>query len=354
MRSNRTYMNDTLPSRIGPYRIRREETREITEQGPLLVYEAEERSGRTVALHLMPPVAATEEAQQFAQAVRAVGALTHPPRTHAHVQRIYDVSPMTETPDGPFRYVVTEHLNSLTLREHLNQNGKLSLHEASDFLTQIASAVDAIHAAGVVHGNIGPGMIRFDKCDRHIIKLAGFENARPIGTERAGRIADPEEDRRAVTGLLFEMILGRPSTAGETPVIPGASETVAELNQLASQSFATALEFALAVRAALPVEMRDAPRPAAPTARAAAPASFREKFKLLLGVGAASVVAIALLGMSVVNQGGTVRSETNSLNASISGAPVLEVPYASSTATKQLRARRHADDTSGTALSTFR
>jgi serine/threonine protein kinase len=323
-------MNEALPIRIGPYRIRREETREITEQGPRLVYEAEERSGRTVALHLLPPVAQTEEARQFEQAVRAVGALTHPPRTHAHVQRIYDVSPLAETPDGPSRYVVTEHLNSPTLREHLNQTGKISLREASDFLTQIASAVDAIHAAGVVHGNIGFGTIRFDKCDRHIIKLVGFENARPIGTERTGRIADPEEDRRAVVGLLFEMVLGRPVAADETPVIPGASETVEELNQLASQSFSTALEFALAVRAALPVEATDTSRPAAPTAAMTAPTSFRERFKVLLGVGVASAVAVTFAGMNVVNRDGAAQSGSISLNASLSAPPILRASTASS------------------------
>jgi hypothetical protein len=250
-------MNELMTGRIGAYRIRREETREITEQGPVVVYEAEDRAGWVVALRVLPSPANAEEEQRalaMETAVRAVAALTRPPRTHAHVLRIYDIALSADTPQGRKPYLVTEFLNSPTLREHLDRKGPLSLQEASDFLTQIASAVDAIHAAGVVHGAIHSGTIRFDKRDRHIIKLVGIENAVPIGTERNGSVARPEEDYQALAPLLYEMVTGRPASVGEIPVIPGTSETVAELNALLQQPFSAALELAVAVRAAMPVE----------------------------------------------------------------------------------------------------
>src|SRR5581483_560301 len=100
----------------------------------------------------------------------------------------------------------------------------------------IASALDAIHEAGLVHGDVGPANVLLDIHGEPY--LTDFGIARRLGTpaERLGTLAylaperivgsdrdsgleagGPAADRYAFAGLLLYALTGRPAFEGATP-----------------------------------------------------------------------------------------------------------------------------------------
>ena len=77
--------------------------------------------------------------------------------THPNVCRLYEFGRHTRrgTPDAPgareFLFITMELLRGPTLAQHLLDNGPLAPDEALPIVRQMAAALDAAHAAGVVH-----------------------------------------------------------------------------------------------------------------------------------------------------------------------------------------------------------
>src|SRR5213080_317043 len=111
------------------------------------VYRArDEKLNRDVAIKVLPASLSQDEdrLRRFEQEARAAGALNHP-----NLLAVYDVG----THDGA-PYLVTELLEGETLRERLAR--ALSLADALDYATQIASGLAAAHGKGVVHRDVKP------------------------------------------------------------------------------------------------------------------------------------------------------------------------------------------------------
>lgn len=131
---------------VGPYLLRRE----LGRGGMSVVYEARDtRTGGEVALKLLavPPTFAAEEADRlvarFEREARTVARLSHP-----NIIEVYEVGAADSQ-----HFLAMEYLHGQTLRERLKQS-KLTLGEAYAVLTQVAGAMDAVHAAGIVHRDI--------------------------------------------------------------------------------------------------------------------------------------------------------------------------------------------------------
>ena len=106
------------------------------------------RLQRKVAIKILPS-ASTEQAARvvrFQQEARAASALNHP-----NVCAIYALG---ETPDG-HQFIAMELVEGVTLRLRL-AGGRLRTPETLDVTIQIASALAAAHAAGVVHRDVKP------------------------------------------------------------------------------------------------------------------------------------------------------------------------------------------------------
>ncbi len=109
------------------------------------------RLGRQVALKLLPP-RFTEDAQRvqrFRQEARAASALNHP-----NILIIHEIGEV-KTAVGALHFIATEFIEGRTLRE-LIRNGGMKLGEALEVAMQVASALSAAHAAGIVHRDIKP------------------------------------------------------------------------------------------------------------------------------------------------------------------------------------------------------
>ena len=122
-------------------------------------------------------------------------------------------------------YLVTEYVYGHPLRQRLDL-GPLPPSEAADVLTQLAGAVDAAHAEGILHRDIRPTNVLLRRDGR--VKLADFGLARQPGDatvtlmgalvgepaylapERLrGGAASPASDLWALGVLLYEMLAGR-------------------------------------------------------------------------------------------------------------------------------------------------
>jgi serine/threonine-protein kinase len=226
-------MTEETERRIGPYEL----LRTLGRGGSSTVYEAvDNRDGRLVALKVvtMPSDHAEEDTltRRMERASRAVASLSHP-----NVARVYETgeAPFSDAPaDAPHsRYIAMERVDGITLRDRLKrEGGPLSLALAADILTQVASGVDAVHAAGVLHRDIKPSNILL--ATDGTVKLTDFGIARRPGDtmvtmegvmigsphyispeQTANQPATPASDIWALGIVLYEMVVGKVPFAGE-------------------------------------------------------------------------------------------------------------------------------------------
>src|SRR5919112_3329732 len=96
---------------------------------------------------------AHDSLRRFEQEALAASALNHP-----NIMTVYEVGRAE-----PLHYIASEFIDGVTLRQRLHA-GHVGVAEALDVAIQIASALSAAHAVGIVHRDIKPEnvMIRPD------------------------------------------------------------------------------------------------------------------------------------------------------------------------------------------------
>ena len=182
----------------------------------------DERLDRDVAIKvIVPPQDADPQwRSRFNREAIAVARVSHP-----HVVPVEDVI------DGPdnMMYVVTSFVRGSDLNALLSREGSLPTGRVADIISAVASALDAVHRAGVVHRDIKPANIlvesRHGPDDRVYLVDFGIaaaadrmsSPARFVGTpdyaapeQINGDRLDGQADQYSLAAVAFTLLTGAP------------------------------------------------------------------------------------------------------------------------------------------------
>jgi eukaryotic-like serine/threonine-protein kinase len=145
----------------------------------------DQRLGRNVALKLLPASFNNHPdwVCRFQYEARAASSIAHPNITH-----VYEVGEA----DGQ-HYIAMENIEGVTLREYLRR-ARLKPLEAIDITIQIARALAAAHAMGVLHRDIKPDNIMIHRdgyvkvLDFGLAKSTGALTSQPDGTSTSSAV----------------------------------------------------------------------------------------------------------------------------------------------------------------------
>ncbi|MBZ5577988.1 MAG: protein kinase [Acidobacteriia bacterium] len=213
--------------KLGPYEI----VAPLGAGGMGEVYRAHDtRLRRDVAIKVLPEAIAPGAWERFEREARAASALNHP-----HICAVFDIG---EEAGRPF--LVLELLEGQTLRETIGKQS-LDIKRAVSFGAQIAEALEAAHARGIIHRDIKSGNVMV--IGQGHVKVLDFGLAKYVvadseetltldlltaaGTVAGtihymapellrGSAADVRSDLWALGAVLYEMLSGRLPFQGPT------------------------------------------------------------------------------------------------------------------------------------------
>ena len=199
----------------------------IARGGMAMVYLANDlRLERRVAVKVMHEHLAEDEnfTRRFEQEARSAARLSHP-----NLVNVYD-----QGHDYGRTYLVMEYLPSITLRELLKQQKRLTAEQSLEIGEAVLAGLAAAHRAGIVHRDLKPENVLL--ADDGRIKLGDFGLARAVsantttGQALLGTIAylspelvtrgiaDARSDLYAFGIMLYEMLTGTQPFTGEQPM----------------------------------------------------------------------------------------------------------------------------------------
>ena len=200
---------------------------------------------RKVAIKMLAPELTRDERglRRFEHEAHAASALNHP-----NILTIHEFGQA-----NGMHFIASEFIDGVTLRQRL-ANGRLELNEAIEIAIQIASALAAAHAGGIVHRDIKPDnvIVRNDgivkvldfgiaklgerrvETIRRLATTVGSSTSEPgmvLGTAKymspeqaRGIEVDARSDIFSLGAVLYEMVTGRSAFEGST-----ASDIIAEI-----------------------------------------------------------------------------------------------------------------------------
>jgi serine/threonine protein kinase/beta-lactam-binding protein with PASTA domain len=207
----------------GRYQVRSR----IARGGMATVYLATDlRLERRVAIKIMHGHLSDDSKfkERFIQEARSAARLAHP-----NVVNVFD-----QGQDSDMAYLVMEYLPGITLRDLLQEHGRLTTDQTLDILEAVLAGLSAAHKAGIVHRDLKPENVLL--ADDGRIKIGDFGLARAASANTATGaallgtiaylspelvtrgVADTRSDIYAVGIMTYEMLTGEQPFKGEQPM----------------------------------------------------------------------------------------------------------------------------------------
>jgi hypothetical protein len=202
-----------IDTQVGGYRI----VEAIGRGGTSVVYRAEHvRLGRAAALKLLTPALGESDfRERFLRESKLAASLDHP-----NIVPVYDAG----EEDGVL-FIAMPCVDGSDLKALLLREGRLPLRRSLRIVGQIASALDAAHARGLVHRDVKPANILVGGNDRAL--LSDFGVAKDLASGGAtrtggfvgtieycapeqieGHEVDARADQYALACVLYECLVG--------------------------------------------------------------------------------------------------------------------------------------------------
>ncbi len=186
---------------------------------------ADERLGRTVAVKVILTAHLRDGhlRERFHREAQLVASLDHP-----NILPVYDYGDEDGMP-----FLVMPYLDGGTLRDRM-VGSPVPFAQAVSWIRQLSDALDAAHAAGILHRDVKPANVLIRRDDR--LALADFGIAKmlesPTGLTKTGMVvgtpiymapeqaqgkpATPASDRYSLAVLAYELLSGKPPFDGES------------------------------------------------------------------------------------------------------------------------------------------
>lgn len=147
---------------------------------------------------------------------------------HANIVNVYDVGD-----EAGIYYIVMELVEGITLKEYIENKGKLSVREATSIALQISAGLEAAHNNGIIHRDVKPQNIIISTEGK--AKVADFGIARAATTntinssvmgsvhysspeQSRGGYSDEKSDIYSLGITMYEMLTGQLPFDGDTAV----------------------------------------------------------------------------------------------------------------------------------------
>ena len=199
---------------------------EVGSGGMSVVYKAKcHVLNRFVAIKVLKPEFSDDKSfvSKFRIEAQSAAGLSHP-----NIVNVFDVGE-----ENGYYYIVMELVEGITLKEYIQQNGRLPYQTALDFIMQICAGIEVAHEHHTIHRDIKPQNIIVSRngtlkvTDFGIAKAAtsntiassAMGSVHYISPEQArGGYSDERSDIYSLGITLYEMLTGRVPFEGENNV----------------------------------------------------------------------------------------------------------------------------------------
>ena len=199
---------------------------EVGSGGMSNVYKSQDmKLNRYVAVKVLKPEFSRDRnfVTKFRIEAQASAGLSHP-----NIVNVYDVV----EEDGMY-FIVMEFVDGITLKEYIEENGRLSMDKALDVSIQIAAGLEEAHEHHIIHRDIKPQNIIVSRNGNIKVTDFGIAKAATSNTLTSGQMgsvhyispeqarggySDEKSDIYSLGITMYEMVTGRVPFEGENNV----------------------------------------------------------------------------------------------------------------------------------------